>query len=362
MQVHQFVESITPGDAISNHAIEIQHMMRSHGITSELYVHHATRDMEHIAYLFSEYESKDPETVLLFHYSIYSDAFRFFSMIPRVTKGMIFHNVTPPEYFPKGDPFRKSHIEAAYKQMWNFNEVFDFAIADSTYNKTVLRQHNFMKSITVIPPVINLDTKFGSYIKKLKKNNKHRKPSRTKNRKKIICISQILHHKKQDDVIKVFDIYNRFFNRESDLYIIGGYYASDFYQHVEVLAKRNTNVHLTGKISQEDLTSHLMTADCALYLSEHEGFAVPVVEAMYFGLPVIAYNAGAVAETMGSGGILIDSKDFFAIAEILNHLLETPSLAKEISTSQKEELTRFDHKLLESHILTCLTKNTALHL
>jgi len=103
-----------------------------------------------------------------------------------------------------------------------------------------------------------------------------------------------------------------------------------------------------------ELLVYFRLADVYLSMSEHEGFGVPLVESFYLGLPVVAYAAGAVEETMNEGGILVRKKNFAQTAALLDRLHKDERLREDVIASQKKALKKFSQenvsKILLDHI------------
>ena len=111
------------------------------------------------------------------------------------------------------------------------------------------------------------------------------------------------------------------------------------------------DVHFLGHVSNEELTAVYDVADVFLCASEHEGFCVPIVEAFYKRIPVLAYAATAVPATMDGGGVLYDTKDPLEIARLMDAVLDDPRIEEAVLESQDAALERlrardFDRTLL----------------
>ena len=89
-------------------------------------------------------------------------------------------------------------------------------------------------------------------------------------------------------------------------------------------------------------------------MSAHEGFCVPLAEAMEFGIPIVAYDSSAIAETLGKGGILLDNTDPYLAAGVINRIVEDPKLKDYLLSQQKEELKRFRYETVKKRFLECL--------
>lgn len=348
MEIHQFVESFSDADAIGYHALGIQELLRTEGIKSNIYANNFDQLMEKKCHHFTKFNDQKHEidTKLIYHHSIYSEAYKYLKQL-NYEKHLIFHNISPPEFFNHQPDFRRL-LGNGYDQLKEFNNVFKTASADSEYNVKVLNKYNFNKKTRVIPPFVNLETKFRPYITKPKKDKKT----------KIIFVSKISPHKRQTDLIKVFQTYRKIYNKDSQLYIIGGFNPDDnFYQKLNKLSQKTAEVFITGKISLKKLVYHYQTADLFLCLSEHEGFGIPIIEAMFFGLPIIAYNAAAVPDTLGKGGILINTKSPLYIASTIDYLLNDKSLKQKLLENQKNELEKYEPEKIKGKLRKWLIKN-----
>lgn len=347
MNYIQFVENLVPGDAISSNVLEIHDLFRKINIESEIVLSYSDSQYSKIGYDISKIIDTDlSNSIGIYHYSIHSKNYNLFKKINFSKKILVFHNVTPPSFFPKNDKYRIKSIEPSMKDLTTFNSTFDFALADSEYNKNILNIHGFKKEVHVVPPFTHLKQKFGS-IKKKKYN-----PGQ------ILFVSQINYHKRHDDVIKAFKLYRDLYNKNAKLYLVGSnYLGSPMSNRIKDLSYTDKSIVLTGKISNEELGKLYQSSSIYLSMSEHEGFGVPLVEAMYFNLPVIAYQAGAVSETLGTGGIIFNSKKFDLLASTIHELDVDKKLRKYIQKNQKNELKRFKPKLIEGKLIECLITN-----
>ena len=144
-------------------------------------------------------------------------------------------------------------------------------------------------------------------------------------------------NKKIDDVIRFFHAYQRFFNPRSRLLLVGA--QSGFERYVAALhqlaaALGAGHVHFIGHVSDEELVAFYDVADVFLCASEHEGFCVPIVEAFYKQVPVIAYAATAVPATMDGAGVLFDDKDPMHVAALIDAVVSNASLQDAIVAAQ----------------------------
>lgn len=345
MAIHQFLETFANADAIGYDALGIREILNSCGVKSEIYADNIHFDKpENYFKYFLDYKPSKRDTVV-YHCSIYWDKLPLL-LKSSAKKVMIFHNITPPSYFNYRPEFRVL-LEKGYKQLNEYKNHFDKIIVDSSFNKEVLVKMGCEKEISVIPPFVDLKKKFTVEPGKINLSRKRKT--------KIIFVSQFAPHKRQDEIVKVFKIYQELYNPLSELWIIGNFNPCDGYLlKVKSLVGDCRDIKLTGKISIEDLAWHYKTADVFLCLSEHEGFAVPIVESMYFNLPIIAYSAGAVEETMGSGGILLSKKDPLLVASVVNELVRNKDLYTMVKRNQLKEINRFNSLKITEELKKCL--------
>ena len=116
------------------------------------------------------------------------------------------------------------------------------------------------------------------------------------------------------------------------------------------------DIHFTGHVPENELISYFKLAHLYIHMSEHEGFCAPVPESFYLNIPVIAFDAGAVKETMNNGGLLVNRKDFIRIAGLMDRVLTDIELKEKILTSQKKALEKYYKNKTGSILLEYIEK------
>ena len=128
----------------------------------------------------------------------------------------------------------------------------------------------------------------------------------------ILFVGRVIPNKKIDDLIRFFHAYHTVFNPRSRLLIVGAAERVRALPGVAASAGGDasapSHVHFIGHVSDEELVAFYDVADLFLCASEHEGFCVPLVEAFYKQVPVLAYAATAVPATMDGAGVLFDDQ------------------------------------------------------
>jgi len=123
----------------------------------------------------------------------------------------------------------------------------------------------------------------------------------------LLFVGRVSPHKRQDDLIRMLAYYRACVDPDARLVLVGGY--RDQPQYHARLTELVTALHLepavtfAGAVSAAELVAYFRSASAFVSLSEHEGFGVPLLEAMRFDVPVIAYDAAAVGETVGGAGV-----------------------------------------------------------
>lgn len=349
MEIHQFLPTLDPGDAIGNYTLKINNMLKEMGFESEIYVQDCHPSMSKFCRNYKTFKKRNNEAILLHHFAIGCDLNEFVNQLPN-RKILVYHNITPPEFFKGYNDTAAYLCEIGRKQLKNFKNNIIYIIADSEYNEKELKNYYGFKNCktAVVPPILNL-SKFHKYINKI---STEKGLNLSKGRDvSLIFVGRIAPNKKQEDLIKIFYYYSKYVNPSSRLILIGGYAAFErYYEYLVDLTKRlnvKDNVIFTGKVGDLELVRYYLTSDIFLCMSEHEGFCVPLVEAMFFQAPIIAYKSTAIPYTLGDAGILVKKKDYIAIAEMINLIIEDENLRKKIIRKQNERLKDFDPKKVE---------------
>jgi glycosyltransferase involved in cell wall biosynthesis len=171
-------------------------------------------------------------------------------------------------------------------------------------------------------------------------------------RDNILFVGRISPNKRIDDLIRVFAVYQRFVRPASRLLLAGDYGGHERYY--EALLRmthelRLSEVVFTGHLEDDDLRACYAAASVFLCLSEHEGVGVPLLEAMSFRVPVVAFDAAAVRETLRGAGVLLRDKRPELVAELIDRLIrDAPLRAAVLATQQRviDELARVDYSRL----------------
>lgn len=337
--IHQFHPVVTYGDAISNHIISLQRILRAHGWASDIFSEYPQPSFEAPVQRFYRYRrSASAQNVMLLHYSIgYSpEVLGWVRRLPD-HKVLIYHNITPADYFLGVNEHYREAAWAGREQLQMLREGVDAAWGDSEFNRQELEAVGFRN--TRVLPII-FDPTFYSVAADAQTLARLRGEGGAR----LLFVGRVVPNKRLQDVILTFYYFKRYVDPQAHLHLVGSHRQMEPYlAYLQALIARLNlpDVHFEGHVSAAELVAFYQGADVFLCMSEHEGFGVPLIESMHYGLPVVAYAAAAVPETMGEAGILIQNKDFVSIAELLGLLLADAAWRERLVRRQREWIRRF---------------------
>lgn len=321
MTVEQFLPALHFGDAVGNSALALHRFLLGRGIESRLVAMTCDPCLQEQAVPFADYRL-DPEALKILHFAVPSALTDFFLGL-KGKKAMIYHNITPAHFFAGFSDFLTGFTAAGREQLRKLNRTFDLCLGDSTYNADELRALGFA-NVHTFPLIVDLDDYDRGYSRAyldLLKNE----------RKNIVFAGRIMPNKKIEDLVRVLFFYKKYISPAVRLIVVGNSRSLPKYFHaVADLAARfyltAEDVFFTGHLPADEFLAVYRLADVFLSMSEHEGFCLPLLESCYFRVPVLAYDAAAVAETLGGAGILFRDKDAALTAGLVEQVLENEPL------------------------------------
>ncbi|MFA5658870.1 MAG: glycosyltransferase family 4 protein [Oscillospiraceae bacterium] len=341
MRIVQFTPSLSHGDAVSNDIIAMSQVLDSLGCKNIIVSINYADKVRQLVTPFSKYKFKDGD-IALYHMSIGSSLTEFVIKTPFKKRLMVYHNITPAHFFKENEN-HYAYCTAGRQQLRQLSKIIDFSISDSEFNRLELEAFGFKSTVT-LPIILNIE----EYRSTLPDEAVLKKYS--DGFVNILFVGRIAPNKKHEDVISAFHIYNKYINPKSRLFLIGSENGFESYAGalIDFISENKIkNVFFSGHISFGEIIAYYKIADAFLCMSEHEGFCVPVVEAMIFNVPVIAYSACALPYTMGEAGVLINEKDFALTAELIDRIASDKALKHEIISSQQKRLEAFEPKAVK---------------
>lgn len=340
MRIIQLLPTISFGDAVGNDTIALKKVIEELGYETGIYSENIDERLpKKTAQKLSKLPKLNRNDVIIYHKSTGTEmSFELDKYDCR--KIMIYHNITPPHFFSEYSLRSAELTKYGLEGMKYLSDKVDYCMADSEFNKQNLIDAGYKCPVDVRPILIP----FEDYRKK---------PGEAVIKKysdgwtNIIFVGRIAPNKKQEDVIRAFSYYKKRINEKSRLIFVGSYTGMEsYYDRLKryVKALDLDDVVFTGHIPFADILAYYHVADIFLCMSEHEGFCVPLVEAMFFDVPVIAYSSCAVPYTMGGSGAVIDTKDPAEVAMLIDRIVNDKELKEKITESQRTRLKDFSYE------------------
>lgn len=353
MRIIQILPVLAYGDAIGNDTVALRDALLEAGYKTEIYAEVIDGRLPQGTARQVEELTVDKDDVLLYHLSTCSDL--NYKLEQYDCKRMIlYHNITPPVFFKGINREVEKNCEDGLAGARHLAQKVEYALADSEYNKKDLINMGYSCKIDVLPILIAFDDYGGKPDKKVL--NKYNDGYTN-----VIFTGRVAPNKKQEDVIRAFHFYHKYLNPESRLFIVGSYTGMEqYYGMLKDYVKRldiEDSVYFTGHIKFKEILAYYHLADLFLCMSEHEGFCVPLVEAMYFKVPVIAYHSSAVGETLGGSGFLLEKKDPVETAMAMKRIMEDEGLRNTIIANEQARLQDFSHVKIKEKFYKLIEEN-----
>ncbi len=353
IRIDQLTAGFSKGDAISGIAMELQKLFRSWGHASEIYAmpQFTSPRMRGLCRDYREYPAfsgSNPEDIMMFHFSVGGELIEFFQRL-KCRKVLVYHNITPPEYYAAVDTGAAKRLKEGYARLESLRESVDLALAESEFNKSGLVAAGY-RNVKVVPPLIDFQSLDADPDPEILR--KH-----AGNFVNILFVGRVVPNKKFEDVIKVFYFYQKTVNPRSRLFLVGSYAGTGrYYSYLRGLVSELDlrDVVFSGHVELRELLAYYRLADVFLCMSEHEGFCIPLLEAMHFQIPIIAYRSSAVPETLGGASVVINEKQPELIAEMIHEVLTRREFREEIVRQQNRRLADFDPAIVSERWQNCL--------
>jgi glycosyltransferase involved in cell wall biosynthesis len=260
-----------------------------------------------------------PRDVLLIHYSAYAPRLRGLLDLPN-PRLLLSHNITPARWLWGHEPMVAVQCALGREQLPAFVAGCDAAAGDSAYNAAELAAAG-ARDPGVIPILV--------HPQRLGEPQTGAAPPAPPT---ILFVGRLMPHKRQDEVLRVFAAFRRHHEPDARLVLVGEPVTPAYGRAIAELADQLAPgaVTIEGGITRERLAERYRQAHAFLCLSEHEGFCVPVLEALHFGVPVVARPAGAVPEVARDAALLVSDEDPAVVCELLALAVDDVELRAEL--------------------------------
>lgn len=351
--VHQLLPNFDCGDAIGNDVRALRDLLRGWGYASEVYAQYVHPALVGESRFYTRYRAvSDPDNVVLFHFSIGSEVTNFYAGLPD-KKVLVYHNITPAEYYVGVNARVADRCRRGHQELRRLADVTDLGVGDSEFNRQELEAAGYRRTATL--PIL-LDWSNYAWPPAPALEQAYRRGTT------LLYVGRIAPNKRVEDLVKTYYFYQRL-DPQSRLVCVGSAVDTEGYlagcQKLAAELGILDRVVFTGAISQADLCTYYRLASVYLSLSDHEGFCVPLLEAMHFDVPIVAYAATAVPWTLGDAGILVREKDFPTLAELLHRVVADGGLRAAVLARQRERLQAFDRAAIGEQLRALLAKVSA---
>jgi L-malate glycosyltransferase len=342
MQIHQLLSGAGPHDAITNEALGFRARFSRWGYGGRDFAVHLAPGLNGAVRPMKRFKPH-PEDLLLLHHSAATPRLRELLALPN-RKLLLYHNVTPPWWLWEHAPVQAVQCAVGREQLPELVRSVDVAAADSAFNAQELEAAGAAHA-EVIPLLIDL-SRLGSARPHDSTADRADKPPT------ILFVGRLSPHKRQGEVIRTFALYRRHRAPEAQLNLVGDPISGAYLKYLHALAHELAPgaVTIETGLSNADLGERYRSADVFLCMSAHEGFCIPLVEALQFGVPVIARPAGAVPDTVGDAAVLVDDPDLAVVAELLHLLVTDQELRDELRRRGHERIKAFSPEAIATKL------------
>lgn len=332
--LHQFVDGATSGDAITDQALLLRRWLRTGGYRSHLFAAAIDPALEGEVHSYLAYRPSRPGEVVVLHHSIGSAVVE--DLLARDVRFLlVYHNVTPPEFLAGVEPGMAAQLRRGREQLARVRERTLLALADSPLNRRELQAAGY-RDTGLLPIALDPATYALQPSPALLAHYQEGGPN-------LIFVGRLVPNKRQEDLIKLLHACRRALPA-ARLFLVGAPWVGSYAGWLAELAGSlglEDRVVMPGHVSQADLLAYYRLADLYVSMSEHEGFGKPLVESMHLGVPVLAFAAGAVEETLGGCGVLFRHKHYPALAELVDLLLADEGLRERLVARGRERAAAF---------------------
>jgi glycosyltransferase involved in cell wall biosynthesis len=331
VNVHQILSGAGPRDAITTEALVFRERFRSWGWGGSDVAGRLAPGLGDAVGDLSSFVPA-PDDLLILHHSASTPGLDEILALPN-RKLLLYHNVTPAAWLWDDAPLVAVHCALGREQLAELLVATDVAAADSAFNAAELTALGARRT-EVIPLLVD-PHRLGT--------PRARDAPTDPEAPTILFVGRLSPHKRQDRVIEAFSLYRRHRAPRARLVLVGEPLTLAYADHLRSLGDRLAPgaVCVESGLSAHELGDRYREADVFLCLSEHEGFCVPLLEAMYFGLPVIARATGAVPEVAGNAAILVADEDPALVSELLHLAVTDPDLVDALRLRGQDRLARY---------------------
>ena len=341
MRIDQVLPSLVGRDAIGAHTINIKRALEERGIESHIYFSTSTPDVTALGHPIIEVTTPVPDRYVMYHASIGSPVFDTVIHLPDPIV-VDYHNITPTRLIDRWEPAVGHELSLGRRQLAQLAPTCVLGLADSAYNERELIDLGYSPT-SVAPLLIDMRQAPESPDPTLLARLEEAKSS--SGGPVFLYVGKISPHKAPHDLVAMLAAYRELYGPGATLTIVGSpigdRYIAALHDYIAAIGLTEA-VNFAGSLSAAELEAHWAVADVFVTASDHEGFCVPLVEAMGHRLPVVAYATAAIPETVADAGLLLTSKKPIAFAAAVNRVVEDVALREQLVSAGEARLDAYD--------------------
>jgi glycosyltransferase involved in cell wall biosynthesis len=348
MRVDQWLPAAHRGDAIGDEAIRIRDTLRRASFDSDIFALDIDEQAEGDVLPFGDRSRSNPDDVTIFHFALPSPMTGAFEEVPG-RRVLIYHNITPAEFFVHFDEELVRIAAAGREELRRLAKGTHLALGDSEFNRKELEEVGFERT-GVLPILLDFEEFRGGV------PNPVMEEILSDGRANFLFVGRVYPNKRFEDLARLAFFYKKYVSEDFRFLLVGKAGRMERYQQsVQDLADRwglrPSEFLFTGHLAPDDLLACYAASDLFVSMSEHEGFAVPLVESMLMDLPILAYAAGAVPDTLEGAGVQFLEKNYEELAEMAHELVTNESLRTSVVESERRRVERFSPQRVEADLL-----------
>jgi glycosyltransferase involved in cell wall biosynthesis len=352
MIVNQWVPAAHRGDAIGDSARRVREMLRRAGHQSDIYALTIDEVLRGDVLPFSDPGSRAGD-ITIFHFALPSAMTEAVRSLGGV-RILQYHNITPAGFFAPYDPQLFRLAALGRQELASLAGQVDLALGDSEFNRLELEELGFVTT-GVFP--IAVDTERITRGPRLPALENILSDGLIN----ILFVGRIVPNKRIEDHIRLAEQYKRYIDSYYRFIFVGRYDGLPrYYNAIRAMILQYRMLPdrflFPGAVTDGELAAYYRWADVYVSLSEHEGFCVPLVEAMAADVPVLGYAAGAVPETLGGAGLVFAPRDLEFAAEMVGSLVYDRDVRTDIIQGQRRRLADFALPRVESRLRDVLAE------
>jgi glycosyltransferase involved in cell wall biosynthesis len=341
VRVDQVIPRLARRDAIGVHTLNLRDGLRAAGIDSDIYYGSVQPDVEHEGRPVTALRRAGRERWLLYQSSVGSPFYDIFAARGE-PKLVNYHNITPAPLLADWEPEVAYEVALGRAQLGRLAAVSRLAVADSAFNESELRALGY-RDTAVVPLLIEMGPKSDRPDPALTESLTRRREA--VGGADLLFVGKVSPHKAPHDLVKMLSVLRELYDPEARLHLVGTPLGKTYEPALRAFIGDlglEGAVFLAGSVTEAELEAYLRIADVFVCASEHEGFCVPLAEAMAHGVPIVAYAVTVVPETVGDAGLLLADKSPALFAAAVSRVLSDASLAGTLATAGRARAKAFD--------------------